>query len=707
MRLKEAIAHKDESGKIQLLIDHLNNVASLAASYASEFGCATSGYRAGLFHDIGKCSEAFEKRLSGGPKVDHSSAGAYLMLTERRLAEAIVIAGHHSGLLDMGLDKNSPGTFLARIYKEGLKNFEKLKKDLKYPEDPDDLSCFKDDSLEWFIKIHFLFSALIDADYTDTSRFFNDDIEFKEYDFHQVCEKIEERALLYLNAKSDNPINDIRNSILKECLDKGKLDQGIYTLTIPTGGGKTFSSLAFAARHAKYHKNIRRIIYVIPYLSIIEQNAEVIRSIVGRENVLEHHSVSSIFTDESEENRRVLRASENWNIPIVVTTNEQFFESLFSEKTGKCRKIHNIANSVIIFDEAQMLPLKYLELFCALIECLSRNKNYGITSIFCTATQPSLSRFFKMQQIPELVSKEYSDDPIFRRCRVEVIGKIDEAEKLCNLVTESYSQALIIVNLKKEANEVFEYLPSESRFYLTTNITPFLRKQTLKKIKARLEEGKPCYVVSTSLIEAGVDIDFPVVYREVNGLDSIIQAGGRCNREGKRPVVDSILYIFDFNKMRNYGDFSRKKAAFIEVVNNNKDVFSSSAIESYYQYYYKDSQTGAGMSDFTSISYLAFHEIGEKIKIIDQDDIGIFIRENDDAEIIYNEIMRNGASLSLIRKASEYTIRCPKYIFDMMLKEDLVEVVEDSFFVLKDDTKYDRETGFIFDKNDNSQAIFI
>lgn len=713
VRFEDAKAHVDEYGKSQSLKEHLHNVARLASEYAAFWGCEGNGYYAGLYHDIGKCSKEFEERLEGGKIVDHSSAGAYLMLLEKRLAESIVIASHHSGLLNMVPSNYSPNfiSYHDRLNcKKQFKEFDKYLEVLGHPDRENNALGVLDkehmDPMEWFIAIHFLFSCLVDADYTDTARFFCTEKEFKPLDFKIVCDKIFERAGKYLSNSDNNSLNMVRNQMLQECIKKGELDQGIYTLTIPTGGGKTFSSLAFAASHARKHPNIRRIIYVIPYLSIIEQNAEVIREIVGNEYVLEHHSASPVFADksESEESSRLLLATENWDIPIVITTNEQFFESLFSHKASKCRKLHNIVDSVIIFDEAQMLPLKYLSIFFFAIRELVDNKRYGITAVLCTATQPNLERF--LGRIPkELIPLELSSNEIFRRYHIEDIGVIKDISLFCDKLSDS-DQVLVIVNLKKSAKEIYENLPEEGRFYLTTNLTPYSRKKVLAKIKERLSSGKTCRVVSTSLIEAGVDVDFPVVYREINGLDSIIQSGGRCNREGKQALDESIVYVFDLEKMEMKEDYSRKVSALKAVCRHHTDLLDADSISDYYETYYKDSYTDECSEFFNcSIYHMLFRTIGESVKIIDKDNKGIFICQNQEGEEILKQIKAGIITRSLIRKTAEYTAQCSDSDLEKLLASGAISKLSDFLFVLENNLLYNEFTGITLSRKNNEVII--
>ena len=710
MKLANAKAHITDDDRSQCLLDHLMNTAELASGFAAHFGYQDKAYVAGLYHDLGKCSESFLHRLEGGPRVDHSTAGALYMAMKGMLQTSLAIASHHAGLPDMGSgDKFECGTFWAR-----LKNYA-LNDDIKEAGvELDEIAnsiVFADviegEPLEGCITEHFLFSSLVDADHIDTGRFFGNESPSTYDKFPILCMRILDKAKRYLSCSKDKPINSLRNAMLRECLEKACRPQGLYTLTMPTGSGKTFSSLAFAARHAQLHSNVRRIIYVIPYISIIEQNAAVIRDIVGKENVLESHSTAPVIQPDcnGESADTLTFAQENWDAPIVVTTNEQFFESLFSCKPGKCRKIHNISDSVIIFDEAQMLPLKFLELFTATIENLARSGRYGVTAILCTATQPSLDRFLKLGEPEEIVDSELSSNPVFRRVGIKGIGDVG-LERICDIST-GLDQVLVIVNRKRDAQVIFDAWPDEGRFCLTTNLTPHSRRGKLAMIRDLLAKGRTCRVVSTSLIEAGVDVDFPVVFREKNGLDSIMQAAGRCNREGLLPGGGTV-YVFDSGNTPNYADFSRKVNALEEVLSKHEDLFSSSAIRAYYDSYYSLSETGKCMDMFKHrFEHLPFETISNAIKIIDENEAGIFICQNDDAIAILSAIRIAGLNRQLLRRSAEYTVRCPKHVIDMLIERGFVTMIDDGFLILNRESDYNADKGFDYFDIDKSEALFF
>lgn len=540
-------AHIREDGKKQTVEEHLAGTAEKCAAFSAQFGEEARGRFLGSAHDIGKCSDAFQHRLEGGPRVDHATAGALECAKSGEDAMACCVAGHHGGLPDFGnprTDYAGAPTCVGRI-RNGLRggippyHWEgRLPNPGKMPQLSDPFA-----QSMW---IRMLYSCLVDADYLDTEAFMAATPPARgEYD---TLPALLARLTAYVQPwfPPENELNRNRCAILTQCLQNARAPRGVFSLTVPTGGGKTVSSLAFALKHA-VENGLQRIIYVIPYTSIIEQNAAVFREILGDHNVVEHHSGVS-FDDSAEtnaQNRFQRLAAENWDAPVIVTTAVQFFESLYSNRPSQCRKLHNIANSVVIFDEAQMLPTCHLLPCVGVISGLAAH--FRSTVVLCTATQPVLadllSRFHPGQQIHELCPEFRENSRKFRRVTYRNGGKLsDEAlvGELCG-----YGQVLCIVNTRKAAQKIYGMLPEEGKFHLSTLMYPEHRKAVLETIRGRLQKGLPCRVISTSLIEAGVDIDFPAAYREIAGLDSIAQAAGRCNREGRRSPEASIVTYFE------------------------------------------------------------------------------------------------------------------------------------------------------------------
>ena len=546
----EYAAHIREDKTVQTVKEHLENVAALAKQFAEPFGAGGMAEQCGLAHDVGKYTKDFQEHLRGAlKKPDHSTAGAQEILPICGISGAYCIAGHHAGLMNGGGQMDSSqtsGTLYGRMTKEINKEYQVYKQEISLQRpNPPQLTQLGTGGFTNSFFIRMLFSCLVDADFLDTEAFMkNQEVRaWNGCDLPALLKKLES----FLNEKhwleGKAGLNQKRSEILKTCIREGTdSEKGLFTLTVPTGGGKTVASLAFALHHAVAH-HMRRIFYVIPYCSIIEQTVDTFGEILGAKNVLAHYSGAE-YDDENEQLAERRLATENWDMPVVVTTAVQFFESLFSNKTSACRKLHNLADSVVVFDEVQTLPVSYLKPCVDAIAELT--VNYGTSCVLCTATQPALQPFFK-EYAPNLQSKEICPNTeelysLFRRVRYEPLGELTDEELAQRL--NDLKQVLCIVQTRKQAKNVYQLLNGEGCFHLSTLMTPRDRRDALEKIRKRLDDKKPCRVVSTSLIEAGVDVDFPTVYRAYAGLDSEIQAGGRCNREGRNAAQDSVVFLF-------------------------------------------------------------------------------------------------------------------------------------------------------------------
>ena len=541
---------KDGKTECQTVEEHLMGTAVLCREFAAAFGAEEHGELAGLTHDMGKCTEAFQRRLlENGPKVDHATAGAVICAKRGQLCTAACVAGHHGGLPDFGnaaADRAGEATLYGRL-KKGIEEryVEQCgESGISLPAQIPVMPVRGRLAVSFWTRM--LYSCLVDADYLDTERFMSRGqvCRWKGEEITVLAERLRAYTAPWQSPQTD--LNRLRCEILRACAEAGDKPRGIYTLTVPTGGGKTVASLAFALRHAAAH-GMKRVIYVIPYTSIIEQNAKVFRDILGDENVLEHHSgVWFELADGAppQEIRKAL-AAENWEIPVVVTTAVQLFESMYAARSSQCRKLHNLADSVVIFDEAQMLPLPHLRPCTAAMGALA--EQFRATVVLCTATQPVLNDLLRDYAphcpVTELCPRAAGEYERFRRVTFRREGVLTD-EEIARLLGEQ-RQALCIVNSRKAAQSVFSKLPQEGSFHLSTLMIPAQRQQLLEEIHRRLKDGEPCRVISTSLIEAGVDVDFPTVYRELAGLDSVLQAAGRCNREGLRSAGDSIVTIFE------------------------------------------------------------------------------------------------------------------------------------------------------------------
>lgn len=705
-------AHTAPDTRTQDLRDHLDAVAALAKSFAAEFGCGEWGELAGLTHDIGKYFPAFQRYLTeGGPKTEHAAAGA-IALCSRYLELSYCIAGHHAGLPDGGDIRNDPVDMptLGGKLKRGAKFGWDIPACLRaleippagnLPLPPIDPMGRKGFPRAFLIRM--LFSCLVDADFLDTEAFMND-APFRPgfgLNLPALFPMLEKELDKFRNPKGD--ISKKRCEILSRCIEAAQWERGLYTLTVPTGGGKTLSSLAFAHYHALAHtgregeRDMRRIIYVIPYVSIIEQTAKIFEDIYGEDNVLAHHSGVN-YDDMAEDKRSMYRlASENWDMPVIVTTGVQFFESLFANKASRCRKLHNIANSVIIFDEAQMLPVPYLRPCVRAIAELV--KNYGCTAVLCTATQPSLDKLFPEGMLP----KEICPDTgalyaFFRRTRFVNDGAVTP-EKLAEALN-AQNQALCVLNKRDTTQRLFQLLKKEGCFHLSTLMYPVQRKRTLDAIRGRLKSGLPCRVVSTSLVEAGVDLDFPAAYRELAGLDSIIQAGGRCNREGKHPLEESLVHVFTLEGTKTPQNM-RLNAEVAQIVMRDyaADIASPESIAAYFnQLHYLRGQSALDQKDILrafekDYPSLPFAWAAEQVKLIDEPTRQILIPLEEQARQDAAQLYAGVRNRALMRRVGQYSVSVRPSEYEALLAAGAIRAVDSELAVLEDLSAYSPEVG--------------
>ncbi|MCU7878688.1 MAG: CRISPR-associated helicase Cas3' [Candidatus Thiodiazotropha sp. (ex Lucinoma borealis)] len=592
-----------EKSDWQRLSDHLHRVSIQAAENARYFGAEHIAEMCGLLHDLGKYSDEFAKRLEGGKRVDHATAGSKVAVEKwQQLGKllAYVVAGHHVGLAN-GIDQGKGRATLKERMGRAIPELgEVWKEEITLPEQlnfPTFNIAENQEGFQCAFLVRMLYSCLVDADYLDTERFYLG-LEGKQQQrgkcplLKELRERLDNHlsGLVAKHAHCDpKSINGLRGRILNHARSQAWLEPGLFSLTVPTGGGKTLTSMAFALDHAIAHQQ-RRVIYVIPFTSIIEQNAGVFRDLfkeLGEDVVLEHHNTfDDAGFDWREETKDKLRlAMENWDAPVVVTTAVQFFESLFADRSSRCRKLHNISGSVIILDEAQMLPQKLLRPTMAAIDELARN--YRCSVVLCTATQPALrcsdefyNGFEKVREIAPDPQQLYSQ---LDRVTVRHVG-IQTDEQLAEQL-RSTKQILIIVNNRRHARSLYDHIGNgDGHFHLTTLMCAKHRKEKLKKIRQRLKDGTPCKVVSTSLIEAGVDVDFPLVMRAESGLDSIAQAAGRCNREGVNAKEVSEVLIFSSPDWKAPPELEQQAASMRTVLRNHEgDLLAPDAITTYFR----------------------------------------------------------------------------------------------------------------------------
>jgi len=570
----------ESSGQWQPLDMHLRNVAELAEQFAAPINLSAEAELVGLMHDLGKYAERFQLRLRNPAVhgINHWAAGTTHAAALKAWAVAFAVDGHHTGI--PALNETEAGTPLRHTVSSFADASRRLELTGQCPEDVTALlSRFHQDGLtlppfspravgkeqrfQEALRTLILFSCLVDAYFLDTEKHFD-----ASQTVRRVVPKLQpERALQILRQcldfkPADGQVNALRKQLLNDCMGAAAKSPGLFTLTAPTGSGKTLSSLAFALQHIVHHNaglaesdpgRFRRVIVVIPFTSIIEQTARVYRDLFetefGPDYVLEHHCAiaprerkEDQGRDAEEERlRRARLAAENWASPLVITTNAQFFQSLFSNRPSDCRKLHNIGRSVVLFDEVQTLPARLVPSLLSGVSLLVRD--YNVSAVFMTATQPAFATAGKALpydwQPVEISSHPGAMAETLRRTRIELpepreeISWPDLAAKLT-----AVPQSLCVVNTTKDARELFRLvreIEPNSAFHLSARLCPAHRQEKLQSIRSQLADGKSCRLVSTQLIEAGVDVDFPIAFRALGPLDSIIQTAGRCNREGRQP----------------------------------------------------------------------------------------------------------------------------------------------------------------------------
>lgn len=712
------IAHKDGERE-QSIKEHLEGTAERAGEFAEKFGKKEWGYCCGMLHDIGKYSEEFQRKIQEdtNDRVDHATAGAQVC-KERGGYYSILsycIAGHHAGLPDYG--NTAMSSSLCGRWKKRICDYHAYKDEIKIPKlDTDPIVFSKDRNMDFALGtfIRMLYSCLVDADFLDTESFMkNGDTGRNSGESMETLQnRLEKHISEWLKNTDIDTINGRRTEILKNCIKEGKQKEGIFRLTVPTGGGKTLTSLAFALEHAvKNHKD--RIIYVIPYTSIIEQNAQVFREILGEDNVLENHC--NVDYESSEEFKPMQLASENWDKPVVVTTNVQFFESLFANKSSKCRKLHNIANSVVILDEAQMLPMDYLKPCTAMLQELV--DGYRTSIVLCTATQPTLDAFFRENAlIKELCPRMEEQFQFFQRVNYQNLGKIRWDDLLEKLKREN--NALCIVNTKKAAQMIYKEIDGEGIYHLSTSMYPKHRKRVLKKIRERLKNNEKCIVISTSLVEAGVDLDFARVYRQIAGLDSMIQAAGRCNREGKRKLSDSMVYIFDLEE--SYPVQSQRQQMDVSkgILQDYADIADLKAITDYFTrlYHYRGTSLDKKkiMDEFQKME-CNFAKVAKEFRLIEENTRMIFINREPEADELLQELRIKGVTRERMRKAGQYCIqvydseKSENSFFDKLNGAGMLKPISEEmqdFYELAAGEQYSEEYGLDFSLEDG-MALFM
>ena len=732
----EYVAHvkqteEGEWDKSHLLEEHLRKVAALACEFAESVGADWAAL-AGRWHDLGKYRKRFQDyirlqsgyerenaHIENGTRAPHSTAGA-IHAVEKFPAGlghiiAYLVAGHHAGLPDWYGGRGSLGNRL----KEGRSEYEEV----LIADIPNDILEGQCPSLPQFVQspetlslwVRILFSCLVDADFLDTERYMQPDrfLKRKEGINLDALQNRFSSAMEDLQKKSeDSPLKNIRNEILETCYAAAEWNPGLFSLTVPTGGGKTLSSLAFALKHAHLHKK-RRIIYAIPFTSIIEQNANVFRAFLGDDAVLEHHS--NLDVDSEKENSKSRLAAENWDAPLIVTTNVQLFESLHASRTSRCRKLHNIVNSVIVLDEAQQLPRDFHAAITQMMQQLS--DHFGVTWVLCTATQPVLTESKNpfgqlllkgLSHVREIISsslaKKFEKD--LKRVDVHLpaledtkLSWVELAEKLM------YEECVLaIVNTRQQARNLFELLVDDGHnLHLSAHMCATHRSQVIDEIKERLEERRkgslrPLRVVSTQLIEAGVDVDFPVVYRAMAGLDSIAQSAGRCNRERKLDGLGKVI-VFKPEQSAPPGFLREGEDTTLEMI-ATRELENPLSPESFKRYFSLMNLKGdrdkyqilklltARQSNDAPLA-IQFRTAAQEFRLIDEKGVAIvvpFASKGEETSPVESWIARlefDSSQKWIYRKLQRYTVTVPERLADALLSSGCVEIRAGLFVLME------------------------
>ncbi|RWM68079.1 MAG: CRISPR-associated helicase Cas3' [Mesorhizobium sp.] len=746
---------------------HLIAVAAAAQQFGARIGIGRAAWLAGLLHDLGKYTPQFQARLSGAEeRVDHSTAGAATVVQLARAAKAddrivaeliaYCIAGHHAGLPDQ--QGESLSTLSERLNGFSDEGLDPVWKSQIAPEIANLLPPFpnweKTDKARAAFQLGFLgrmiFSCLVDADFKDTEQFYarteGRQVDRSWPELELILHSLIEAFNVHMGQKrrSDTSVNLLRANILDHVRSRATEKPGLFTLTVPTGGGKTLASLGFALDHAKAHR-LDRIIYAIPFTSIIDQAAAIFREILGDGVVLEHHSAIEDEERRPREPRdadstkadkdKLKLAMEDWAAPVVVTTNVQLFESLFAARTSRCRKLHNIANSVIILDEAQTLPRQLL--IPAVWALRELADNYGCSIVLCTATQPALDQRKFPSKHPaglSLAGRELAPDPDdlaekLERVRLVHGGAMDDTAVLAEL--GKTNQGLVIVNSRKHALALYRQAKEtglQGLVHLTTRQYAAHRREILAAVKQRLLNDEPCRMIATSLVEAGVDLDFPRLWRAEAGLDQIAQAAGRCNREGRRPVEDSIVTVFKAPENPPPLEIAGLSSDMARMMARHEKLLSPAAFEDFFgEVYWRVGPEGLdrGRNDRLPVvdkfriggsgTNFAYRSVAENFRMIESGMVPVIVARAEQAQAAIAKLRIETIPSGVIaRDLQTYVVQVPPKARARLIACGHVKFAEerlrgDQFAVLMTPGLYDPEVGLVWEDAEylSQEAIVI
>jgi len=719
--LNQLLAHSaNQEGKTQSLIDHLKNVAKIAKEFADKFGAGELAYMAGLWHDLGKATPEFQSVLSGNSTAkppEHKSVGAIISKDQDADYLAFIISGHHGGLFnredlkDWVKEKRIACNLKETI--ELLKTNSLFQLSGKSSLQPPDFAQKSKLNFEFFIRM--LFSCLVDADYLDTEAHFfpqKSMTRTADYSINKLWSLFEKNQK-EKTGKSKDSVNAIRHEIYSLSLAAAEKPRGFFRMTAPTGGGKTRSSMAFALKHAEKHE-LDRIIYAIPYTSIIEQTAEVFREIFGDQAIVEHHSAIEVEDENNQQNgtqTRLRLLTENWDAPIIVTTTNQLFESLLANKPSKCRKLHNISNSVIILDEAQTLPI---ELFCPILDVLKQLVcHYKVSVVFCTATQPALENLPHLSDIniTEIVTESREIFNQLKRVEYQIRPAKCGFDEIAQII-RSHDQSMTIMNTRKDALALLDELKdAPDVFHLSTLLCPKHRRDVLKNISDRLKSNLPCRLVSTQVVEAGVDIDFPLVLRAIGPLDRIVQAAGRCNREGKLTKGNVILFEPSEGTLPA-GTYRSGFSEAVELLKEKTDLDDPQIYQKYFKSLYQDVDFKAGKEISESRKRFLFKDVAQNFHIIEENTFPVIVlyrgikQDDKSVDLLLAELQnRQKQSSNIARSLQPYLVNLYECEIKKAEKSGLVERINPELNLFLWKGNYDQLRGIGGDSWDPADLV--
>ncbi len=713
------------------LEDHLRAVGEIASNFAASFDSHDWAGLAGVWHDLGKYREAFQRYIKSASgydagahlegakgRVDHSTAGAIHAIFELGIHGRILaylIAGHHAGLPDWHTSETAGAALAMRLKQVDLLTetlSQSIPLDILRQDKP--ATAMRGGREGFALWVRMLFSCLTDADFLDTERFMEENKSGERGNLPPLSDLLalfDRHMADKMDGAEQTSVNRVRAAVLLQCRERASDAQGMFSLTVPTGGGKTLSGMAFALNHAVVHDK-RRVIYVIPYTSIIEQTAKTFREIFG-EAVVEHHS----NLDPDKETVRSRLATENWDAPVIVTTNVQFFESLFAARTSRCRKLHNIVNSVVVLDEAQLLPPEFLQPILNVMNLLA--KYYGVTFVLSTATQPALNsregfgwRFKGLDGVHEIMhDPDALCDRLGKRVTVQLPNDFHQSDTWERIAQElqQHESVLCIVNSRADCRELHR-LMQRGTIHLSALMCGAHRSHVISEIKRKLKDSEPVRVVSTQLVEAGVDIDFPVVFRAMAGLDSIAQSAGRCNREGRLECGE--VQVFVPPKPAPIGLLRKAEQAAVSVLTGYKgDPLARALFRPYFeQLYAKTDLDEHRIGDLLKVGdelEVQFRSAAAQFNLVDESSYQpVFVPYGEESPVLLGKLEKDGPERWLMRKLQRYSVNLPQYQFKKMLAREDVREIWPGMFALSSEALYHADLGIVLnDENLNPASL--